>query len=161
MRSVPFPGVPALRRAVMNHLRDRLKAAGLLPTRQRLALAGLLFSKGDRHVTAEELLLEARRAGLSVSRATVYNTLHAFRGHGLLREIPVEAGRSYFDTNITHACHLYFEDTGTLHDLPAEWTGLQRLSERLGGIGPERLNVVVHVRTLPEASEQDLGKRKK
>lgn len=130
----------------MNDLRDRLMIAGVLPTRQRLALAELLFSGVDRHVTPEELLLEARRAGLRVARATVYNTLHAFREHGLLREIPVEAGRSYFDTNIAHACHLYFEKTGALHDLPAEWAGLEELSKRLGGIDPQRINVIVHVR---------------
>lgn len=138
----------------MNNLRDRLMIAGVLPTRQRLALAELLFSGEDRHITPEELLLEARRAGLRVARATVYNTLRAFREHGLLREIPVEAGRSYFDTNVAHACHLYFENTGTLHDLPAGWAGLEQLSERLGGIDPQHINIVVHVREgLPDQKD--------
>lgn len=139
----------------MNSLRDRLVGAGVLPTRQRLALAELLFSGEDRHVTPEELLLEARRAGLRIARATVYNTLRTFRAHGLLREIPVEAGRrSYFDTNTAHACHLYFEKTGALHDLPAEWAGLEALSQRLGGIDPRRINIVVHVREgLPDRED--------
>lgn len=130
----------------MSSLRDRLMMAGVLPTRQRVALAELLFSSGDRHVTPEELLLEASRTGLHVARATVYNTLRTFREHGLLREIPVEASRSYFDTNVAHACHLYFENTGTLHDLPAEWAGLEQLSKRLGGIDAQCIDVVVHVR---------------
>jgi Fur family iron response transcriptional regulator len=89
----------------MNHTRpysaslDRLRAAGLRPTRQRLALARLLFETGDRHVTAEQLHGEARDAGIRVSVATVYNTLHQFTEAGLLREVVVDPGRAYFDTN--------------------------------------------------------------
>ncbi|MEX2008900.1 MAG: iron response transcriptional regulator IrrA, partial [Dongiaceae bacterium] len=78
---------------------DRLKAAGLRPTRQRLALARLLFDRGDRHVSAEQLHDEAIGAKVPVSLATVYNTLHQFTSIGMLREVVVEAGRSYFDTN--------------------------------------------------------------
>jgi IS30 family transposase len=62
---------------------EQLKAAGLRPTRQRLALAKLLLEKGPRHVTAEELFQEARRADIHVSLATVYNTLHQFTNAGL------------------------------------------------------------------------------
>src|SRR5689334_2400745 len=65
----------------------RLRRAGLRPTRQRVALATLLFCSGDRHVTAELLHEEAVRAGERVSLATVYNTLHQFKRAGLLREI--------------------------------------------------------------------------
>ena len=56
----------------------RLRTAGLRPTRQRLELAGLLFRDGDRHFTAENLHAEAQDAGIQVSLATVYNTLHQF-----------------------------------------------------------------------------------
>jgi Fur family iron response transcriptional regulator len=57
---------------------QRLRAAGLRPTRQRLALARLLLESGDRHVTAEHLHGEAMATGIKVSLATVYNTLHQF-----------------------------------------------------------------------------------
>ncbi len=77
----------------------RLREAGLRPTRQRLALGRLLFDGGDRHVTAEALHDEAQKAGVSVSLATVYNTLHQFTGAGLLREVVVDSSRTYFDTN--------------------------------------------------------------
>src|SRR5687767_10876039 len=70
---------------------ERLHAAGLRPTRQRLALAKILLESGDRHVTAEELHSEARRNGIAVSLATVYNTLHQFTDAGLLREVVVES----------------------------------------------------------------------
>ncbi len=69
----------------------RLREAGLRPTRQRLALGRLLFDGGDRRVTAEALHDEAQRAGVSVSLATVYNTLHQFTGAGLLREVVVDS----------------------------------------------------------------------
>src|SRR5690606_21322228 len=77
----------------------RLRAAGLRPTRQRIALARLLFGEGDRHVTAEQLHAEALGADARVSLATVYNTLHQFVDAGLLRELTAESGRSWFDTN--------------------------------------------------------------
>ena len=70
--------------------------AGLRPTRQRLALAQLLFDGGDRHVTAEQLHGEALAAAIPVSLATVYNTLHQFTAAGLLREVVVEPGPLLF-----------------------------------------------------------------
>ncbi|MGN6536012.1 MAG: Fur family transcriptional regulator, partial [Mesorhizobium sp.] len=63
----------------------RVREAGLRPTRQRVALAELLFAKGDRHLSAEELHEEAQVAGVPVSLATVYNALHQFTQAGLLR----------------------------------------------------------------------------
>ena len=88
---------------------DRLKQAGLRPTRQRLALAKLLFEPGFRHVTAEQLHAEAASANMRVSLATVYNTLHQFTRQGLLREVVVDPGRSYFDTNMGDHHHFFFE----------------------------------------------------
>ena len=70
---------------------ERLRNAGLRPTRQRMALAKLLFDGMDRHVTAEKLHAEAQSANIRVSLATVYNTLHQFTDAGLLREIAVDA----------------------------------------------------------------------
>ena len=66
-----------------------LREAGLRPTRQRVALAHLLFSGGDRHITAEILHEEALARKVPVSLATVYNTLHQFTRAGLLREVVV------------------------------------------------------------------------
>jgi Fur family iron response transcriptional regulator len=97
---------------------DRLRAVGLRPTRQRLALARLLFDNGDRHVTAEMLHSEVIASGVRVSLATVYNTLHQFTDAGLLREIVVEAGRSYFDTNTSAHHHFFHDASGALTDIP-------------------------------------------
>ena len=99
-------------------VRDRLRSAGLRPTRQRQALGELLFAGGDRHVSAEALHVEARRAGIAVSVATVYNTLHQFTEAGLLREVVVDGSRTQFDTNTSNHHHFLFED-GLLVDIPA------------------------------------------
>jgi Fur family transcriptional regulator, iron response regulator len=99
---------------------ERLREAGLRPTRQRLALARLLLEKGDRHVSAEQLHSEALDASIRVSLATVYNTLHQFTDAGLLREVVVEPGRSYFDTNVDDHHHFFFEGSGELQDIPGD-----------------------------------------
>lgn len=99
---------------------QKLQAVGLRPTRQRLGLARLLFEGHDRHVTAEQLHVEAADADLRVSLATVYNALHQFTEAGLLREVVVEAGRSYFDTNVSAHHHFFCEQDGDLWDIPGD-----------------------------------------
>jgi Fe2+ or Zn2+ uptake regulation protein len=94
-------------------------AVGTRPTRQRLTLARLLFEQGDRHVAAEQLHGEAVEAAVRVSLATVYNTLHQFIEAGLLREVVVNSGHSYFDTNVSDHHHFFFEDT----DRPSTFRG--------------------------------------
>lgn len=96
---------------------DQIRNAGLRPTRQRMALAKLLFEQGSRHVTAEKLHAEAQGKSIRVSLATVYNTLHQFTGAGMLREIVVDPARSYFDTTTHEHGHFFHEDTGYLEDI--------------------------------------------
>jgi Fur family transcriptional regulator, iron response regulator len=122
-----------------------LNEAGLRPTRQRLALAKLLFDTADRHVTAEELHAEALRAGVSVSLATVYNTLHQFTGAGLMREVVVEPGRSYFDTNTSDHHHFFFEDSGDIQDIPEEAVNIAALPSIPPGTRLNRVDVVVRL----------------
>ncbi len=124
----------------------RLRAAGLRPTRQRLALARLLLENGNRHVTAEQLHSEAREAAIPVSLATVYNTLHQFIHSGILRELVVEPGRSYFDTNLADHHHFYCESTGLLQDIPAELVMVGRLPEPPEGAEISRVEVIVRIR---------------
>ncbi|WEX09274.1 iron response transcriptional regulator IrrA [Chelativorans sp. AA-79] len=99
-------------------LECRVRAAGLRPTRQRVALAELLFAAGDRHVSAEELHEEALSAGVRVSLATVYNTLHQFTEAGMLRILPVEGSKTYFDTNTSDHHHFFLEGENRLVDIP-------------------------------------------
>jgi Fur family iron response transcriptional regulator len=125
---------------------ERLKAAGLRPTRQRLALARLLLESGHRHLTAEELFHEARMAGIPVSLATVYNTLHQFTSVGLLREVVVDMGQSYFDTNTSHHHHFFDESSGRLTDIPDHDIAISRLPDPPAGAEIERVEVIVRLR---------------
>lgn len=98
-----------------------LRDAGLRPTRHRLMLARLLFGDDKhRHVTAEALHEEAAAAGSDLSLATVYNALHQFTKAGLLRELVIESGRTYFDTNTAPHHHFYHPESGYLHDIGYE-----------------------------------------
>lgn len=124
---------------------DRLTGAGLRPTRQRLGLARLLFEGCDRHITAEQLHGEAMAADLRVSLATVYNTLNQFTTAGLLREVVVEAGKSYFDTNTSDHHHFFLEDTGRLEDIPADHLVVQNLPLPPAGTRIARVDVIVRL----------------
>ncbi|MFM2045335.1 MAG: hypothetical protein RLY86_3911 [Pseudomonadota bacterium] len=133
-----------------SHALNRLTDAGLRPTRQRLALARLLFGIGgtvsDRHVTAEQLHGEAVAADMQVSLATVYNTLHQFTEAGLLREVVVEAGRSYFDTNITDHHHFFHEAGGRLQDIPGDQVAITGLPVPPDGTSIARVEVIIRLR---------------
>ena len=137
-----------VQRTVTNQI-ERLRRVGLRPTKQRLALAGLLFGHGDRHATAEQLHEEAVAAGVAVSLATVYNTLHQLTDSGLLHEVIVEPGRSYFDTNTTDHHHFFCEATGQLQDIPGEELAVTKLPLPPSGTEISRVDVIIRVR--PEA----------
>jgi Fur family transcriptional regulator, iron response regulator len=125
----------------------RLRAAGLRPTRQRNELADLLFNDGHRHLTAETLHAEAVNRGIRVSLATVYNTLHQFTNSGLLRQVMVDATRSYFDTNTTEHQHFYHEEDGVLSDIPgSEAIAVGNLPEPPEGTQVSRVDVVVRLK---------------
>ena len=123
-----------------------LRMAGLRPTRQRVALAEILFGGAPRHVSAEELLAEADAAKVNVSLATVYNTLHQFRMAGLLREVAVDASRSYFDTDTSDHHHFYLEDEQRVIDIPASSIVIQNLPEPPHGMSVTHVDVVVRVK---------------
>jgi Fur family iron response transcriptional regulator len=139
-----------MRRKIRENLGEeeaaRLRAAGLRPTRQRLELAGVLFRAGDRHMTAESLHDEAQKAGIKVSLATVYNTLHQFTEAGLLRQVVVDAARSYFDTNIGDHQHFYCEDESRLVDIPGDSIAVAGVPSPPKGTRIERVDVVIRVR---------------
>ncbi len=123
----------------------RLRSVGLRPTRQRMALAKLLFEGPDKHVTAEILHAEAQAASIRVSLATVYNTLHQFNTAGLLREIVVDSHRSYFDTNISDHHHFFFEDSNRLDDIPGDEVVVSAMPAPPPGTKVKRIDIVIRV----------------
>lgn len=122
-----------------------LKNHGLRPTKQRLALARLLFDSGHRHLTAEQLQQEAREAGIRVALATIYNTLHQFTAAGLLREVTVDANCSWFDTNTDDHHHFLHEADGRLEDIPADAIELGALPAVPDGKAVSRVDVIIRV----------------
>jgi Fur family transcriptional regulator, iron response regulator len=122
-----------------------LRGAGLRPTRQRVALAHLLFSAGDRHVTAESLHEEALARQVPVSLATVYNTLHQLTEAGLLREVAVEGAKTYFDTNTSNHYHFFCEHSGRLMDISTGSIQIEGLPEAPEGKAISRVDVLVRL----------------
>jgi len=126
----------------------------LRPTRQRLALGKLLFDAGDRHVTAEQLHGEASEQGIKVSLATVYNTLNQFTANGLMREVVVAPGRSYFDTNVEDHHHFLYEDDGALQDIPQDQIALAALPDSPADMEVSRVDVIVRLRRAVDNQSQ-------
>ena len=124
---------------------ERLRAAGLRPTRQRVALARLLFDGCDRHVTAEVLHEEAIARKVPVSLATVYNTLHQFTEVGLLREVAVEGSKTYFDTNTSNHYHFFCETSGKLVDIETASIRIEGLPQAPDGMAISRVDVLVRL----------------
>ena len=125
---------------------ERLQDSGLRPTRQRLALASLLFDGHHKHITAEALHEAALRRGEKLSLATVYNTLNQFTKAGLLRDIAVDGAKTFFDTNTHDHHHFFDEDDQSLMDCPAGTVHISRLPEAPEGMTLSRIDVVVRVR---------------
>lgn len=125
---------------------ERLRNAGLRPTRQRVALCNLIFGSGDRHLSAEELHEEAHRAGEPVSLATVYNTLHQFTDVGIVRPLTGEGQRTYFDTNTSDHHHFFIEEDNQMIDIPTGGISLSQLPEPPEGMEIVNVDVVVRLR---------------
>ena len=126
-------------------LEKKLRDAQLRPTKQRLALAQLLYAAGNRHVTAERLHSEAMGAGVAVSLATIYNNLHQFTSAGLLREVVVDSSRSYFDTNVTPHHHFFHEQTGILEDIAKGDLSVDNIPPLPDGTEISSVDVIVRV----------------
>lgn len=128
------------------HTELKLRECGLRPTRQRIALASLLFAKGDRHLTVEELHEEALAARVPVSLATVYNTLHQFTEAGLIRVLTVESTRTYFDTNVSDHHHFFVEGENEVLDIPLNNISIENLPEPPDGMEIAHVDVLIRLR---------------
>src|SRR6218665_468679 len=127
-------------------LEERLRHSGLRPTRQRMALADLIFAKGDRHLTVEELHEEAVTAGVPVSLATVYNTLHQFTEAGMIRVLAVESAKTYFDTNVSDHHHFFIEGDNDVLDIPINNIQIDNLPEAPDGMEIAHVDVIIRLR---------------
>ena len=101
---------------------DRLKSLRLRPTKQRLAICKILFSGSSTfHFSIKNLKrIVEKNTKNNISLATIYNTVHAFKKNGYLREISLKGNKTFFDTNTKNHHHFYDEDTGKLFDIKNE-----------------------------------------
>ena len=111
------------------HHIDRLRSSGLRPTKQRLTICKVLFDRKDTfHFTIDKLKKKIEKNTKSkISLATVYNTVHAFKNNGYLKEISLQGNKTFFDTNSTTHHHFYDQDTGDLMDIKNEDIFLNKL----------------------------------
>ena len=122
-----------------------LRSRGIYPTVQRLRIAELLFPR-HQHVTAENLRSALYQEGLSVSKATIYNTLSSFTEAGLLQEVVVDNNHTFFDTNTTHHHHIYNLDSGELIDINRSFPFPLEDIDIPQGTSIDSIDVVIRVR---------------
>jgi Fur family transcriptional regulator, iron response regulator len=149
MAGLPLENVVG--RAVLSERRMQsiLAGYGLRATRQRIGLIKLLFGAGNRHVTADVLAAEAQAVRMPMSLATVYNVLNLFAEVGLVRGLPIDAGRMVFDTNTSSHSHFFFEDTGKISDIPLDSVRLAEHVTPPEGYEIAKVDVVVRLRPIP------------
>jgi Fur family iron response transcriptional regulator len=145
-------------RALAARIIAALKSANLRPTRQRVALGALLFRGGHRHVTADELQRDAASARISLSLATVYNTLNQFAEAGLIRRVAIAEDRTYFDTDIGDHQHFYVEGEGTIIDVPSGSIGLGMLPEPPDGYQISHVDIVIRLVRKSDPTPQAHGR---
>ena len=132
-----------------NDFIDKLRASGLRPTKQRLKICKALFNREKTfHFTIKDLA-ENLSAQLNekISLATVYNTVHAFKDKGYLKEISINSDKSYFDTNIKHHHHFFDEDTNELIDCDEQIIENPNIRKNITGKKIKSVEVLIKVAT--------------
>ena len=130
----------------------KIEESGIVPTKQRRILAKILFEKGNRHISAENLFDEVKKQDRKISMATIYNTLKQFTNLGLIREIVVDKNKSLYDTNNKPHYHLYIEDEGKIHDIPTDNVNLD-LPSVPACLTLHNIDVIVRVRSVKDKNK--------
>ena len=126
---------------------DRLRSSGLRPTKQRLTICKILFDRKDTfHFTIDKLKKKIEKSTKNkISLATVYNTVHAFKNNGYLKEISLQGNKTFFDTNSKSHHHFYDQDTGDLVDIKNEDIILNKLPSTPKGKKIKEIEVTVSI----------------
>jgi Fe2+ or Zn2+ uptake regulation protein len=126
-------------------LEERLRAAGVRPSAQRMAVAQYVLTT-DEHPSAEQVLARVTERFPFLSRATVYNTLNLFVREGLLRQLVLAEGNVVFDPNLDRHHHFIDDETGRIEDVP--WDAVRIGDPRLEGYAVREFMVVLRGRRL-------------
>ncbi len=123
-----------------------LESRGITPTPQRVEIARILLAR-PQHLSAEQVLSALKQGELTVSKATVYNTLGLFAAEGLVREVIVDPSKVFYDSNCTDHHHFYDIDSCTLADIDAREIDIDGLPDVPEGKVVDRVDVIVRVRS--------------
>ena len=126
---------------------DKLRSSGLRPTKQRLKICEVLFNRDKTfHFTIQDLATQiSKQLNDKISLATVYNTVHAFKDRGYLKEISINSDKSYFDTNVSNHHHFFDEDTNELIDCNDDVIEKVNIKKNLTGKKINSVEVLVKV----------------
>ena len=128
---------------------DKLRSSGLRPTKQRLKICEVLFDRDKTfHFTINDLAKDiSEQLNEKISLATVYNTVHAFKNNGYLKEISINSDKSYFDTNTSNHHHFFDEDTNELIDCDDGIIETPKIKKNISGKRINSVEVLVKVAT--------------
>ena len=131
----------------INIYTEKLRKSDLRPTRQRLKICEVLFSPEKTfHFTVNDLTkIIEKKLNEKISLATVYNTVHAFKKKGYLKEISINSDKSYFDTNTTDHQHFFDEDTSELIDCSEEEVDSVKVKNNITGKKIKSVEVLIRV----------------
>lgn len=115
------------------------------PTAQRVEIASVLLCQ-PQHLSADQVMARVNRNTAMVSKATVYNTLNLFAEKGLIREVIIESGKVFYDSNTDQHHHIYNEDTGLLMDVAAAEMVIENIPELPEGTVQSGVDVIIRVR---------------
>ncbi len=126
---------------------EKLRSSGLRPTKQRIEICKLLFGRKDTfHFTINNLKnILKKYSSKKISLATIYNTVHAFKSKGYLKEISINTDKSYFDTNVLHHHHFFNEITNELIDLKDSDVGNVKIKKNIPGKKIKSIEVLVKI----------------
>ena len=126
---------------------EKLRNSGLRPTKQRIKICEILFNREKTfHFTINDLSkMISEKLSEKISLATIYNTVHAFKKKGYLKEISINSDKSYFDTNTTIHHHFYDEDTNLLIDCDQNDINDIKIKKNLSGKKINSVEVLVKI----------------
>ncbi|MBD1134359.1 transcriptional repressor [Pelagibacterales bacterium SAG-MED48] len=126
---------------------NKLRISGLRPTKQRLKICEVLFNTEKTfHFTVNDLSkIISEKLNQKISLATIYNTVHAFKKKGYLKEISMNSDKTYFDTNTTHHHHFFDSSTMKLIDLSDDQVEKIKINKALPGKKISSVEILVKI----------------
>ena len=128
-----------------DHIRQLLLDYAIRPTSQRIEVASVLLTQ-PQHLSADQVLASVNRLDVIVSKATVYNTLNLFAEKGLIRQVIIDSGKVFYDSNTAIHHHIFNEDTGVLQDVEAGEITIENMPSLPTGTERTGVDVIIRVR---------------